>query len=168
MIEYLIELGNFIATFWWVWIIIAVLMLGALGHHHHDIETAKQYERYGTPPDTTCPKSKMGHSWNTGGWNSGIYYHQAVGRTGHRCYHCGEMAYKHTDKEFVALQPAWMFQDPECKIPERFLQYIPKEVLDKREENIHNAHMDKLERKKQAAINTQKACTEELEELQSV
>ena len=166
MIEYLNIVGNFMGTFWWVFLLIAGLRMGAKWNHEQKAKIAKQYKRYGTPPNTECPKNSRGHKWNVGGWSSGIHYHRALGRDGHRCFNCGEMAWKVTDEEFVASEPAWILQSPGCKIPEHFLQYIPKEVLDKRAENIHNKRIVGLQRRKQAAIDTEKACTEELEELQ--
>lgn len=44
---------------------------------------------------------KWNYSWSwNGGWDT--TRRQALGRKGHRCYHCGEMRWDETDNEYFA------------------------------------------------------------------
>jgi hypothetical protein len=123
--------------------------------------------KYGPPIPSTagCTKQKY-HSWDRGGWNGAIYHSGAVGRSGYRCYHCGTFVWDKTDAEFVNALPQWMLESPDCTIAERFLQYIPKEVLDKRQENIDTSVIENLQRQIKAAQEKEIACKAELAELE--
>jgi len=87
MIELLTE-------FWYVFFGLFILMVGGKTNYDDMVKRAKErasdIKYYGEPPNTACNKRSGGsHQWETGGWNSGIYHHGAVGRRGHRCYDCG-------------------------------------------------------------------------------
>lgn len=168
MIEYITELSTFILSYWWFFLIIGFVLAAFFAVYKDTVKVKKKYKYYGTPPNTPCPSnSNKLHQWETGGWNGSIYHHGAVSRTGLRCYHCGEMVWKETDAEFVANQPVWMLQSPHCKIPKMFLQYIPKEVLDKRIENIHNMKLEQTKEALEYHKEQEMSCLKELFELQS-
>ena len=163
---------TFIAVWWWAFMLLGVFMyIGISGM----IKDAKDLERteslYGPKPsDRGCKRGPGGHEWQTGHWNSGWYHHGAFGRRGWRCYRCGEMHYTQTDQEYAIAQvkhAAWVIKDPECKIPESFIQYIPQELLDIREENIHNREIEKARRAAEYHKEQEIACNVRLFELQS-
>lgn len=164
-----------IADFWWVFLLLFMVMVGGKCAYEDAVKQQKDRVRdikyYGEPPNTACRQNGGGrHKWETGGWNSGIYHHGAVGRKGHRCYHCGEFAYKETDEEFILSfipNQKWLLTSPSCSISERFIKYIPQEILDIRNQNIHDMEVDKTQRDVEYHREKEAACKARLLELQS-
>ena len=148
-------------------ILLFFLAIGMTWYNEHKKKhpNTPKYARIVIPNTAGCPESKY-HQWERGGWNGDIYHSGAVGRSGYRCYHCGEMAWDKTDEEYVNSQPQWLLESPDSKIAQRFLQYISKEVLDKRQENIDTVVIEKLQQQIKAAQETESTCVADLAELQ--
>ena len=162
-----------ITNYWWMILIVLVVLynLPAAADKVEKQRKSAEFEAkfYGPMPERTgCPDNVL-HDWRKNHWNSGWYHHGALGRRGRRCYHCGEMRWAETDQEYAEVQiehAAWLIKSPDCSIPERFMQYIPKELLDKRDENIENARIEKLERSIKYHQEQENTCIDELAEIQ--
>jgi hypothetical protein len=76
------------------------------------------------------------------------------------------MVFTQTDEEFINTMPKWLLEAPDCNIPQRYLQYISKEVLDKRQENIDTKIVEDLQRQLVAAREKETACIDGLAEIQ--
>lgn len=73
-----------------------------------------------------------------------------IGRDGCICNECGRVSFFDTDEEFVNgfLQYShnhWLAIHSKS-IPEKYLKYVPQELLDKRAERIHNDGVRKLQK----------------------
>lgn len=149
--------------------IIIIFILAMLATLKEYIDKRYPLQDEDAPDNNGCTTDEFGkHRWQRSynGWNSGLYHQGAIGRSGHRCFECGEMVHSDTDDEFINKMPAWLLQSPECSIPSRFLQYISKEVLDKRQENIDTKKVEDLQRSIKRHQESESACVDELLELE--